>query len=110
MPQLKEIVTEENINVLPGKVPNKIFKEDYVKAIFSARHPGVVGDESITVEDTVEEEEEAKDAITLGKKIISAKYNITQLIAFVAKEKIVMPKGCRLVKQDYVDAVYNARK
>ena len=92
-------------------------KEDYVNAILSARHPGVVA-ETVTVEDDVEEvveeaveEQEATDqeAIILAKKIICAKYNVTQLIAIVAKEKIVMPKG-RLVKQDYVDAVYNARK
>jgi hypothetical protein len=111
--QLIEIVTEENI-VLPVK--NKLLRQDFIEAIVSARHP-----QTIVEEEDEEKDEEKDEAVaevvdcaaqqaqeTWAKKLIAAKYNVKELIAIVAKDKIVIKPG-RKVKEDYVDAIYNAR-
>lgn len=92
-------------------------KKDYVAAIMSARHPAVVAEVIASrheEEAKGEAKEEAKEVVDkaeeeMAKKMISAKYNKKEMIAIVAKEKIVMKPG-RKVKDDYVTAIYMARK
>lgn len=106
--RLKEIATVENI-VLPAK--DKLLKDDYIQAIVSARHPQTVAEVEVEEENEVEdhvEDPDAQAAETFAKKMIAGKHNVTQLEAIIAKEKIEIKSG-RKVKQDYVDAIYNAR-
>lgn len=104
--RLKEIATEENV-VLPAK--DKLLKDDFIQAIVSARHSQTIDEvEEAEVEAEVEDPAAQARREILAKKLISGKNNTTQLIAIIAKENIVMKPG-RKVKQDYVNAIYNAR-
>lgn len=99
MGELQKIVQEENI-VLPIK-DTRHLRIDYINAITLARYPNVAEDSNQVNQQDQED--------TLAKKMISGNHNVIELIAIVAKEKIVMKKG-KKVKQDYVDAIYKARK
>ena len=120
--QLKQLAAVENVMLPAADTTKRLLKADIIRAICEKRHPaatldiveheqegasGIVHVEEDMISDNERDEEDAA-GMAMAKKIIEVN-SVNELKTIVLKEKIIMGRG-RKTKQDYIDAIYLARK